>query len=540
MVQSRRGVPTSTRQQSPEARHRAAAESLVANFVATTRSWFSSGLVDCSERKAWAELELEVAAELDRCRRALARQPDAEHWFARSRDIEQTFVHALQRRLRSSDRVDDYRRALNKLADDAVSWDIQLPPAVAAFHKHSGAIWLSFWHASLAGVRPRLARDIVLPILRPAQPHAVRPAVASPRPVEPSLYRSQTDRGDLPIEPVNSPTHLSGQELDSAVESAFSVPPTDSTTDGDTSGLGNRSVLDGSVVLNAANLLHSRAGLVFGMGISVLVGTLMFCGLMVLWALVMMNPFAAVFWLGAMPIAAGLSVLLGWIFAEINMMDAAGSVKRSTKLQVVEEDHILAQCVADISQRIGLQRVPEIGIYPGDDVNGFAVGEGNVRAVIGVSEAAFATLSEVEMTALIAHEVGHIASGDMLRMVYAQSFQGALVWWLVFSPLKALGRWVFSTIGEMTVLGISRAREYRADAFGAAVAGKANMIALLERLDGLKASARVPSGLSSELLFRPDTSRLFSTHPPTSDRIKAVQSERHVAELRLSYPTRSS
>jgi hypothetical protein len=98
-------------------------------------------------------------------------------------------------------------------------------------------------------------------------------------------------------------------------------------------------------------------------------------------------------------------------------------------------------------------------------------------------------LSDGQMDALLAHELGHIATGDMARMIYARSFQASLVWWMLFSPLKALGRWMFLTLGEMMVLGLSRSREYYADAFGAAVAGKENMISLLEALEGVTARA---------------------------------------------------
>ena len=119
--------------------------------------------------------------------------------------------------------------------------------------------------------------------------------------------------------------------------------------------------------------------------------------------------------------------------------------------------------------------------------------------------------------------------------MFARCFQGALVLWMLFSPLKALGRWAFSTLGEMMIFNLSRSREYRADAFGAAMAGKANMIALLNALETRQPRAPSATKVAPELFFHDVARRLFSTHPPITMRIRAVKKENHIRSLRLTY-----
>ena len=114
-----------------------------------------------------------------------------------------------------------------------------------------------------------------------------------------------------------------------------------------------------------------------------------------------------------------------------------------------------------------------MGIFPAKDINGFAAGDRDRGSLIGVSQGASSISSPLEqIDALLAHELGQIVTGDMARMMLARSFQSSLVLWMLFSPLKAVGRWVFSTLGEIMVLGLSRSREFRADAFGAGWPGK--------------------------------------------------------------------
>ena len=152
-----------------------------------------------------------------------------------------------------------------------------------------------------------------------------------------------------------------------------------------------------------------------------------------------------------------------------------------------------------------------------------------------MSQAAVDQLSEGQLDALLSHELGHIVTGDMARMMFARGFQGSLVWWMLFSPLKALGRWAFSTIGEMMVLGLSRSREYRADAFGAAMAGKANMVALLNALETRQPRAPSATAVAPELFFHDVARRLFSTHPETRARVRAVERETHIRNLGVRY-----
>ena len=282
-------------------------------------------------------------------------------------------------------------------------------------------------------------------------------------------------------------------------------------------------------------------GTAIGLGVSACIGTLVFCFVMMALS-IMANPILVIFWAGAMSaaavvvvVAAVVAVLWGWIIGGMSMKGASRRVAAKMGLDVVAPEHPLQQRMVAMSAAIGFKRAPRVGIFPAKDINGFAVADKDGAAVIGVSQAAVDQLSQGQIDALLSHELGHIVTGDMERMMFARGFQGALVLWMLFSPLKALGRWAFSTLGEMMVLDLSRSREFRADAFGAAMAGKANMVALLNALETRQPRAPSATAVAPELFFHDVARRLFSTHPPITMRIRAVQRERHIRSLRLTY-----
>lgn len=300
-------------------------------------------------------------------------------------------------------------------------------------------------------------------------------------------------------------------------------------------GLADRSVLDGTASLKASRLHTSRFGTAIGLGISAVIGTLVFCFVMATLSMMVGNPIAAAFWFAAMPVAAIIAVLGGWIIGDMSMKGASRRVVREMDLAFVEPGHRLQQRMQEMSAAIGFKRAPRVGIFPAEDINGFAVADKDGGTVIGVSQAAVDQLSQGQLDALLSHELGHIVTGDMARIMFARGFQGSLVWWMLFSPLKALGRRTFSTIGEMMVLGLSRSREFRADAFGAAMAGKANMVALLNALETRQPRAPSATAVAPELFFHDVARRLFSTHPATRARVRAVERETHIRNLGVRY-----
>ena len=184
-------------------------------------------------------------------------------------------------------------------------------------------------------------------------------------------------------------------------------------------------------------------------------------------------------------------------------------------------------------------------IYDAPDVNAFATGWNRNNALVAVSTGLLHSMSPDEAEAVLAHEISHVANGDMVTLALIQGVVntfviffsriiGHLVDRLVFKTEREYGPayWVTSMIAQM-VLGIlasiivmwfSRQREFRADAGGARLAGKNKMIAALEKLAMNRDQAALPEqmaafGISGGVRL----ASLFSTHPSLEQRIAALR-----------------
>ena len=191
--------------------------------------------------------------------------------------------------------------------------------------------------------------------------------------------------------------------------------------------------------------------------------------------------------------------------------------------------------------------VPEVGIYTSNEINAFATGASKSSSLVAVSTGLLNSMDEAEVEGVLAHEVAHIANGDMVTMTLIQGVVNAFTMFfarvisyfistMVKEEMANIVRIIttivldiiFSILGSIVVSYFSRAREYRADIGGAKLAGKQNMIAALQKLQrtmsisvpdergGAIASLKI-SGKQSGFLA------LFSTHPPLQDRIANLQ-----------------
>jgi heat shock protein HtpX len=229
------------------------------------------------------------------------------------------------------------------------------------------------------------------------------------------------------------------------------------------------------------------------------------------------------------------------------------TAKRFTGAQVIEmpsnaQEHWLVTTVQRQAKIAGIG-MPEVAIYDAPDVNAFATGMSKNDALVAVSTGLLNTMSQDEAEAVLAHEVSHIANGDMVTLALIQGVVNTFVIFLsriightidrvVFKTEEGHGPafWVTTIIAEI-VLGVlasiivmwfSRQREFRADAGGASLAGRNKMIAALRRLQLTHEQAHLPtqlaafgiSGGSSGLM------RLFLSHPPLEERIAALEAQR--------------
>lgn len=191
--------------------------------------------------------------------------------------------------------------------------------------------------------------------------------------------------------------------------------------------------------------------------------------------------------------------------------------------------------------------MPDIAIYHSADVNAFATGATKSNSLVAVSTGLLNNMTEAEAEAVVAHEISHIANGDMVTMTLLQgvlntfvlflsriistaasssrdengnSSQNALVFWVVDIVLQM----VFGVIATMIAMWFSRYREFRADAGSAQLVGKEKMIAALERLQRIHEPQQLEGSLAAFMINAPRTKELFMSHPPLEKRIEALRS----------------
>jgi heat shock protein HtpX len=244
------------------------------------------------------------------------------------------------------------------------------------------------------------------------------------------------------------------------------------------------------------------------------------------------------------------AAVMGFGGSLISLALSKWMAKKSVGAQVIsdprtQEELWLVQTVARQAQAAGI-KMPEVAIWDSPEVNAFATGMNKNAALVAVSTGLLRGMTKQEAEAVMAHEISHVANGDMVTLALIQGVVntfvmffsrviGHLVDKVVFKTERGQGPAFFVTmiIAEM-VLGVlasiivmwfSRQREFRADAGGATLAGRQNMIAALERLKQAHtpplpermAAFGISGGVGGGL------KRLFMTHPPLEERIAALK-----------------
>jgi len=250
--------------------------------------------------------------------------------------------------------------------------------------------------------------------------------------------------------------------------------------------------------------------------------------------------------MNALLIYAGV---IGFSGSFISLVISKWTAKRMTGAKVIENptsetESWLINTVKTQAQQAGIG-MPEVAIYNAPEPNAFATGMNKNNALVAVSTGLLQSMTRDEVEAVLAHEVSHVANGDMVTLALIQGVIntfvivlsrviGHLIDRTVFKTERGHGPafWITSIIAEI-VLGIlasiivrwfSRQREYRADAGAAELVGAPKMIAALQRLSG-SATAALPDQLSALGISgnKASISRLFMTHPPIQERIAALQ-----------------
>jgi heat shock protein HtpX len=197
--------------------------------------------------------------------------------------------------------------------------------------------------------------------------------------------------------------------------------------------------------------------------------------------------------------------------------------------------------VEQLSQKAGLPVTPEVGIYESPEVNAFATGPSQRRALVAFSTGLLSAMAKNEIEGVAAHEIAHIKNGDMVTMTLLQGVMNAFVMffariiafaiaqnvkeesrYMVQFAVTFIAEMVLGLLGFLVVCAFSRWREFRADRGGAQYAGKHDMIAALQRLARNHEMYDQAPSLAAFKISGP-RSHLFSTHPPLEVRIKALQ-----------------
>jgi heat shock protein HtpX len=208
--------------------------------------------------------------------------------------------------------------------------------------------------------------------------------------------------------------------------------------------------------------------------------------------------------------------------------------------QLVEKVHELARTAR-------LPKMPEVGIYDSYDVNAFATGPSKKNSLVAVSTGLLQRMTEKEIEGVLAHEISHIANGDMVTMTLIQGVVNAFA--MFFSRILAnivasnvdekyrgivhflcviVGDIAFTLLGSIVVNFYSRKREFRADSGSASLSGPSNMILALRRLQALHEAPPARDDAMATLKIngrekKGSIADLFMTHPSLQDRINALE-----------------
>jgi heat shock protein HtpX len=239
--------------------------------------------------------------------------------------------------------------------------------------------------------------------------------------------------------------------------------------------------------------------------------------------------------------------------AFISLAMSKWTAKMSTGARVIEQpqnetERWLVDTVRRHAQNAGIG-MPEVAVYDAPEMNAFATGMTKNSSLVAVSTGLLQQMDREQVSAVLGHEIGHVANGDMVTLTLIQGVLNTLVIvaarivgrlvdsWLSGGRERGGGgigyfvsvmvlQLVFGLFASMIVMAFSRWREFHADAAGAQLAGRGSMISALQRLQANHGESTLPQtmaafGISGHLAT--GFKRLFMSHPPLEERIAALQ-----------------
>ncbi len=249
------------------------------------------------------------------------------------------------------------------------------------------------------------------------------------------------------------------------------------------------------------------------------------------------------------------SLLIGFGGSFISLALSRWMAKKMMKVKVLDPDDQLTrqeravvEKVHRFSRAAGLMHMPEVGIYQSAEVNAFATGPSKKRSLVCVSAGLLQNMDDDSVEGVIAHEVAHVANGDMVTMtllqgvvntfvVFLSRIAAILVSRLVRSEMQFVVRFaaiiifqiLFSILGSIVVSAYSRHREFHADRGGADLAGRDKMAHALRSLKTHVNRATVKDRTDDSAIQTMKISgkgsmmKLFSSHPDLDERIARLE-----------------
>jgi heat shock protein HtpX len=253
------------------------------------------------------------------------------------------------------------------------------------------------------------------------------------------------------------------------------------------------------------------------------------------------------------------AAVFGFGGAFISLLISKPMAKRMYRMQQVTnpataKEHLVYSTVQELARRDGV-RMPEVWVYWDDTPNAFATGPGSNHSMVAVSSGLVNNLSDDEVQAVLAHEMGHVSNGDMVATTLLQGLMNTFVYFLasaiariaasagsrdgepnmlVYFVVDIVLQILFSILAMIVVMWHSRRREFRADAHAARHYGADPMIRALQKIEAIAqrtepaeeqqhSGGLAPQDALATLKIHGGMAGLFASHPPTEARIAALR-----------------
>jgi len=241
------------------------------------------------------------------------------------------------------------------------------------------------------------------------------------------------------------------------------------------------------------------------------------------------------------------SAIIGFAGSFISLLLSKPMAKATMRVRVIMEpqsdiERWLISTVRLHADRAGIE-MPEVGIFDQQSPNAFATGWDKNAALVAFSTGLLENMGQGEVEAVLGHEISHVANGDMVTLALIQGVVNTFVIFLsralgflvdrlvfkverghgpAFWAVSIVAELVFGVLAMMIVMWFSRRREFRADAGGASLAGRQNMINALKRLQAAHVP-QMPDEMAALAINGGRVQALFSSHPPIGKRIAALE-----------------